>query len=483
MKLLFLNRFGIGLCFLMLYACVTNPVTNKKQFGVMSEEREKQLGASYDPSVVQSFGLYNDPTIQKFIDEKGQEMVKVSHRPNLPFEFKILDSPVVNAFAVPGGYVYFTRGIMAHFNNEAEFAGVLGHEIGHVTARHSAIQQRNQIATQIGQIAFAVLAPETYAQFAEQSSQAVQLLLLANSRGAESQSDELGVSYSTKVGYDAKEMANFFQTISRLSGDPSQRLPTFLSTHPDPDDRYNVVRQNAEKTQQSVPNKAGFKVNRESYLRMIDGLVYGNDPKQGFVENDKFYHPVLKIEFPTPRDWSVNNTPSQVQFAPANGEAFMVLSLSQGSNLQETEAQMVEQYQLVVKNSRNATINQFPSRIISSTHTDTQSGQSMELLTYLLRDGDLIYVFHGITTTNKISIYRSLFERTMNNFKRLTDQRIIDKKPERIRIKTVPRTATLESILRTYGIEGDRVEELSILNGMQRTDQVTKGMLIKTVGE
>ena len=120
---------------LVFQACATNPVTGKKQVVLVSEAQELAMGQQYDPSIISEFGMYEDETLQRFIVEKGKEMGAISHRPHLDYQFRILDSPVINAFAVPGGYVYFTRGIMAHFNNEAEFAGVLGHEIGHVTAR------------------------------------------------------------------------------------------------------------------------------------------------------------------------------------------------------------------------------------------------------------------------------------------------------------------------------------------------------------
>ena len=125
---------------LIVAACAVNPVTGKKELMLMSEQEEIALGKQSDPGILQTFGLYQNAQLQEFITSRGMEMAKISHRPHLNYEFKILDSPVVNAFAVPGGYIYFTRGILAHFNNEAEFAGVLGHEIGHVAARHSAKQ-------------------------------------------------------------------------------------------------------------------------------------------------------------------------------------------------------------------------------------------------------------------------------------------------------------------------------------------------------
>ncbi|HQU61202.1 MAG TPA: M48 family metallopeptidase, partial [Saprospiraceae bacterium] len=207
-----------------LQSCATNPVTGKSEFMLMSKNQEIALGQQSDPSIVASFGVYNNDEIQNFINEKGQEMAKVSHRPELKYEFKVLDSPVVNAFALPGGYVYFTRGILAHFNNEAEFAGVLGHEIGHITARHSAKQYSRQVLAQVGLVAGMVLS-EDFRQYADVAQTGLGLLFLKYGRDAESQSDRLGVEYSTKIGYDAREMAEFFNTLKRLSDQSGGGIP------------------------------------------------------------------------------------------------------------------------------------------------------------------------------------------------------------------------------------------------------------------
>ena len=157
--------------------CAVNPVTGNRELMLMSEEQEIAMGKQSDPAVVAQYGLYQDETLQKFINEKGQMMAKISHRPDLNFEFKIVDSPVVNAFALPGGYIYFTRGIMAHFNNEAEFAGVLGHEIGHVTARHGAKQYSKQQVAQVLMVGGMIVSPE-FAQFGSQAQQGLGLLFL-----------------------------------------------------------------------------------------------------------------------------------------------------------------------------------------------------------------------------------------------------------------------------------------------------------------
>ena len=175
-------------CLLLLTACATNPVTGKKQVSLMSEGQEVAIGQQSDPQVIAQFGLVDNPALQRFIQDKGQQMAAISHRSNIKYEFKVVDSPVINAFAVPGGYVYFTRGIMAHFNNEAQFAGVLGHEIGHITARHSAQQQTKSMLGQVLLIGGMIASPQL-AQYGEQAMQGLQVLFLKFGRDDERESD------------------------------------------------------------------------------------------------------------------------------------------------------------------------------------------------------------------------------------------------------------------------------------------------------
>lgn len=471
------NTILLLLSFLLLgTACKVNPVTGKKDFLVMGTEREKALGASYDPQVEASMGFYDDAKLQRFIDEKGQQMARISHRPNLGFQFKIVDSPVVNAFAVPGGYVYFTRGIMAHFNNEAEFAGVLGHEIGHVTARHSAKQMRNQTLSQVGLIAGAIAFPRQFGQFGEMAQQGLGLLLLKNGRDDESQSDKLGVQYSTKVGYDAVEMANFFRTIDRISAGSGQEIPTFLSTHPDPLDREEKVKQMARKRQAKAPAGQQFQVNRDSYLRMIDGLLYGKDPKQGFIENNNFYHPVLEFQFPIPNGWQTANSPQQFQMGAPDGKAVAFLMLAQEGSLQEAARAALTNNQLTLKQQENIRVNGMNAIAMRSAKPN-----ELEVLTYVIQDGNRIYKLHGLSTPQDFSRYFNTFKQIFDNFDKLTDPSKLNKQPERVKIETVKSNTTLQNALTGFGMPRARLNELAILNGMELNDRVTAGMLIKTV--
>jgi predicted Zn-dependent protease len=197
MKILSTNVKAILIFIIVLFidSCAINPVTGKKQLMFMSESQEVQLGAQYDPQVMATFGEYKNDQLLTFLQAKADEMGAISHRSKIKYHVRLLDSPVVNAFAVPGGYIYFTRGILAHFNNEAELVGVLGHEMGHVAARHSASQQSKQ---QIGQLLLigGMIASKEFAQYAEYAMQGMQLLFLKFSRDDELESDRLGVAYA-----------------------------------------------------------------------------------------------------------------------------------------------------------------------------------------------------------------------------------------------------------------------------------------------
>jgi predicted Zn-dependent protease len=465
---------------LTLTACAINPVTGKKQIVLMSEAQEVAMGQQADPEIVSFFGLYEDPQLQEFITATGNEMAAISHRPKLAYEFKIVDSPVINAFAVPGGFVYFTRGIMAHFNNEAEFAGVLGHEIGHVTARHSVIQQRNQLFGQLGLLAGVLLVPQL-GEFTEPLSQGMQLALLKFGRDAERQSDELGVDYSSQIGYDATEMASFFETLERQQEDSgSSEVPPFLSTHPSPDERNTTVEKLAMDWQQKS-KMTEFKINRDSYLRKIDGLIVGEDPKQGFVENSTFYHPVLKIQFPIPTSWKHQNTPQQFQMAPIEGNAVMTLTLASGATLEEASDAVLEKYSLTLVESKKETINGMPA--VTMVAEQKQEATTTRVLSSLIQFEGNIFSLMGVSDLSKFASYEPVFLNTIRNFKELRDSEKLNRKPDSIKIKTIPQQMTLQEAFQNFGMPSDRFEELALLNGMQLTDQLSKGMLIKVVGK
>ncbi len=475
-----MSKIILNICLFLslsvIIQCSKNPVTGKKDFMLMSEKREIALGQQSDPGIIQAYGIYKDDKMQKFIEQKGQQMAKISHRAGLKYEFKVVDSPVVNAFAVPGGFVYFTRGIMAHFNNEAEFAGVLGHEIGHIAARHSAKQYSKSIVAQIGMIAGMIFSSE-FRQYSEMAQQGVGLLFLKFGRDAESQSDKLGVSYSTSIGYDAHEMGGFFKTIKRLRDQSGADIPTFLSTHPDPVDRFNKVNELADKQQAMAGGNRTYRINRDPYLRMIDGLIYGEDPKQGFVENNNFYHPELKFYFKVPSGWDSHNSPSQFQMVDKGQKAMMLLTLSSKKNLNEAMQEVAQKFQIQIVSNRSIKVNGNPAMEVM--------GQSEQINSqiYLIQYQGLIYVLTGVAKQEDFQRFRPIFTTTMQSFNRLTDPDKLNRQPDVIKIVSAPSTGNFKTVMTQLKVPSSRLEELSVLNGMEVGEQVKKGTLLKTIAK
>jgi len=467
-------------------SCAVNPVTGKRQLMLMSEDQEVQMGISYNPQVLATFGEYPDAKIQTFVQSRGNEMGKISHRPNLDYHIKVVDSPVVNAFAVPGGYIYLTRGILAQLNNEAEMIGVLAHEMGHITARHSVSQQSKQMLAQLALIG-GMIASEQFAQYAEYAMQGMQLLFLKFSRDDEREADRLGVEYSSKLGFDAHKMADFFQVLNKMSMAESQGgVPTFLSTHPDPGDRYNSVNQNASEWQAKL-NLSEWKVNDNSYLQMINGIVYGEDPRQGYVDGSVFYHPDLKFKFAFPAGWKLENTPMQVTMTPENGKALMIFTLSQHKTLQAAADSTLAMIGLTLQDKKNITVNSLPAiRTVSKQSVQDQSSgttQNNSVLSYFISYNNLFYVFHGVTTESDFNAFLQPFESTMANFSRLTDASRLNVKPQLIRVVKVQRAGTLADAFKYYGVQQNKMNELALLNNLELTDKLQAGRLVKIIGQ
>ena len=275
-------------------ACATNPVTGKSELSLISEGQEIAMGKEAAEQAKQSIGLYDDAKVQAYVAEIGQRMAAASERPNLPWEFHVVDDASVNAFALPGGFIFVTRGLMTHVNNEAELASVLGHEIGHVTAKHSVRQiSKAQLAT-LGLGVGSILS-EDIARFAGIAGQGLGLLFLKYGRDAENQADELGFKYALQQNYDVREMDNVFITLSRVSAASGARgrLPEWLSTHPNPENRVERTEARLAALNRTLDNTV---TDREEYLGHLRGMTYGEDPRQGYFEGSRFYHPQLRFQ-------------------------------------------------------------------------------------------------------------------------------------------------------------------------------------------
>jgi predicted Zn-dependent protease len=315
----------------------------------------------------------------------------------------------------------------------------------------------------------------------------MQLLFLKFSRDDERQADALGVEYSSKISYDAHKMADFFQVLNKMSMAQNQGgVPTFLSTHPDPGDRYNSVNQSSTEWQSKL-NYPDWKVNQDSYLQMVNGIIYGEDPRQGYVEGNTFYHPELKFRFTYPAGWKYENTPTQVNMGPEDGKALMVFTLSRQKTLQNAADTTLQQLGLTLLESKNTTVNgmQAKATVARQVNQDQSTGQqtSNMVLTYFIQYSPYIYVFHGVSAEADFNAYFKTMESAMMTFAKLTEASKINVKPTKLLVTRVQRTTTLGNALTSSGVPQAKLEEVALLNNMDLSGTVQAGKLIKVIGQ
>jgi len=471
---------GVLVVALIVWAvsCALNPVTGKRDFMLMSSADELAMGQQTDPQILQTYGKYEDADLARYVSAIGKKMGALSHQPNLTYTIQVLDSPVVNAFAVPGGYVYLTRGILAYLNDEAELAGVLGHEIGHIAARHSAQQYSKAQFAQLGLGLGSVLS-KTFRKYAGVAQAGVKLLFLSFSRSDEREADALGVEYSAKAGYDSNHMANLFDSLERLNpGEARDGLPGWFSTHPNPDDRIAAIKRDTQVWREKIP-QTRFSVNRDQYLNQVDGIVFGEDPRQGYVEGHVFYHPELRFQFPVPAGWTVNNTASQVQMINQDQNAIILFSMAPGKNPSAAANAFINESKAVVVKSESTRVNGMTAHRIVSDVTTEQG--VIRVMSYFIQKGQTVYAFLGYTEQSRFDGYSSVFEQTMGRFNNLTDSRRINVKADRLDVKRTTTQGSLRQALRKFGEPENQGEALAIINGMKLDDAVPRNTFLKVV--
>ncbi|MFC1570114.1 M48 family metalloprotease, partial [bacterium] len=476
-KSLISSIMTIMLLVLFFVSCAVNPVTGKREFMLLSQADEIAMGRQTDEEIIEMYGIYQDESLQSYINNLGRRMAPVTHQPSLPYSFKVLDTDVINAFAVPGGYVYFTRGILAYLNNEAELAGVMGHELGHVNARHSAKMLSQAQLAQFGLQLGAALS-ETFAKFAGLAGFGVQMLFLRFSRDHEREADNLGVEYSSKIGYDATGMATFFNTLEQMHPSGGPGLPDWFSTHPNPVNRITAVNQKTKEWQSKLPGKT-FALNHDQYIKQIDGVVFGPDPRQGYVEENVFYHPTLRFQFPIPAQWQALNLPSQVQMVSPDEKGILLFTMVNATSLDEAAQQFTQNTQASVLNQSKKTIHGFNALELNSEIT---GDQQLRLISTFIKQGTHIYVFHGFSQPADFEgQFLSTFMSSMKGFQKLTDTRKINVKPKRIRVRTIKKSMTLNQYLIQQKTDAKDQEAIAIMNGLRSGSMLKLGSKIKII--
>lgn len=470
-----------------LTGCTTNPATGKQEFTpLMSPEREKQVGAEEHPKVLQEFGgVYDEPKIGAYAASIGGRLAAKSELPNLNFRFTVLDSDIVNAFALPGGYIYVTRGLVALANSEAELASVLAHEIGHVTGRHTAQRYNQAIGLSLGgAILGAAIGNQVASDLIQQGAQ---LYLLGYSRGQEYEADQLGIRYLVRTGYDPYAEADFLQSLenyaaleAHLSGQENGQSSEFFATHPQTAKR---ARQAVDAARASgVPVESRPRL-RDRFLEQIDGMIFGGSPEHGFIRGQTFAHPKLRFQFTVPQGLRLINQPDaviakgqsgiQVKFdmAPlAPGRSVLRYLIDEwGQSLQLTDTATV------AVNGMEAATGAADVRLSSG------AGQIRLMAIRYSQDRVARFII-AIPNSTSAQMQQEL-QRMTYGFKRLSEAEAAALKPYRIKIHTVRAGETLDSLAARLPYADFKRDRLRTLNGLAGNQKLTPGMKLKLISE
>ena len=474
-------------------ARVVNPATGQTEFTAMSPAQEQEIGEEQHPQVLMQFGgPYDDAELQSYVSRIGDELAAVSELPELDFTFTVLNSEVINAFALPGGYVYITRGLLALADNEAELAGVMAHEIGHVTARHSAQRYSRGVLAQgglaIGTVLAGVLGGGAAADLVQQAGGlGAQASLAGYSRDQEFQADELGVRYMARAGYDPTAMSSFLeklerndQLMRRLSGrDGADPASSWFATHPRTPDR---VLRAAEQASAASPgeNRTG----REDYLEQIDGMVYGEDPSQGFVRGRTFVHPDLRFAFDVPQGYRIVNTPAAVIGQAQN--SLMKFDAVRSPAGQDVGAYLARDWAQELgagrlDNVATSQVNGMPAAsAVAAGQLD--NGQPVTVALAALRAGnEQVYRFMFVSPGSMSSAQASAYQATVNSFRRLSADEAAALQARRLRVVTVERGQDVEDLARRMAVDSLPREQFELLNGLESGDSLSPGQQVKLV--
>ncbi|APE28932.1 M48 family metalloprotease [Aurantiacibacter gangjinensis] len=471
-----------GAASLALGACASIPGANVAPGSPITAE-EQQVGAQYHEQFVAEFGGEMTGPYARYVEQVGSNIALQSGLASRPdaFEVTLLNSSVNNAFAVPGGYVYATRQLVNLMNNEAELAAVLGHEVGHVAARHSARRQqaaqRNQLLGLLGTIiGGAVLGSPELAQLSQQGAQA---LTLSYSRSQELEADQLGVQYLNRAGYDPNAMATLLASLAaqnqldaQLQGRQNATIPEWASTHPDPASRVRNA-------QQLAAGGTG-RLNRETFLQRIDGMIYGDDPEQGVIEGRQFIHPILRFTFTAPQGTYMVNGTRAVSINGDSGRAQLTLGQYNGdlgAYVQNVfNAIGGDQQQIRPQSIQRTTVNGLPAAYGTARVNNGQQQVDVTVFAYEFAN-DRAYHFQAITPAGQAGNFNSLYQ----SFRPISAAEAGSVVPRRIDIVTAGRSDTVATMARRMAYDNGQEARFRVLNGLGSGDRVVPGQQYKIV--
>ena len=463
--------------------CAANPVTGKQDFVLMSEQQEIAIGRKYHKEILKQYREYKDPELQEYVSNLVEDLSAKSHRDQLIFHATVLDSPQVNAFALPGGYVYITRGIMAYMNSEAELAGVLGHEIGHVTARHGVRQQStSQIA---GILTTAVAIATGSREIGQAANIAGTALVRGYGREHELEADRLGAEYLAKVGYDPEEMIkvvgilksqeDFDKQLAKEEGREPRAYHGTFSTHPSNDLRLQEVVRAANKfrSKKSRPSDGKF-------LALTDGMTLGTSEKDGVLRGNKFYHKDLGITLTFPEGWKVDNLPDRLIAANKTKDAIMQISL-RDLNKRQTPKEFIKTEFGNDLRSEQEVVTESYKGYTAITKTKTPFGNQDTRIAAIFKDKQVYQFLAAAKDATLLKKHDKEFLATVNSLRALKKSELSLAESRKIKLITAKKGDSFAKLAKNSPLSSHPEEQLRLLNGMYPDGEPTPGQYIKIV--
>ena len=466
---------GLVVCISLfgLAGCTTNPATGRSQLTLVSEAQEQQIGLENATQVARAMPAYDDPALSAYVDGIGQTLAANSERPGLLWQFTVVDDTAINAFALPGGYIYVTRGILAWFNSEAELATVIGHEIGHVTGRHSVERlsrtQLAQLGLGVGSLVYAPIA-----DFSGVISQGLGVLFLKYSRDDEREADMLGLRYMSREGYDPESAVRVFDMLgAQRNAGEHDGTPNWLATHPTPEDRSERLQKLID---EQGASRAGTRTGETVYLQHIDGLMFGENPRAGFFEGNRFYHPDLAFTLQLPQGWQHQNLAQAVISSQPDGRAAVQLTAAPGAL---DDVVTAFRRQNGISAGRVRSIAGALEGVEFSFRAQTGQGSIAGLARFVEHDG-MTFRLLGLTAPANFEQYAQTFSRSLASFAELTDPEKLARQPPRIRIFETHRPTSLAALYaeRPAAIA---LDTLARLNGIEADTPLAAGTALKWV--
>jgi len=465
---------------LTLSACATNPVTGKSDFTLVSENEEIRQGRSFHQQIITAYGVYDDPELQQYVNGIGQELASRSHRAHLNFTFTVLDSPDINAFALPGGYVYITRGIMAYLDSRAELAGVLGHEIGHVTARHSVRQQSGQMASTL--LSVLITATTGQSGLGDLSNQLGTGMIRGYGREHELEADRLGAEYLHLSGYDPeimlevigvlKDQEVYEQALAKKENRDPNIYHGVYSTHPRNDDRLKTVVRAARNLSVQTYRDS----DQSGYFGKIDGMMWGPSIKQGILANNLFTHPELAFSLQLPETWEANNYPEFLQAKNPHGGAIVqigVTSLEKDESLEGLLKRMSNNKELEVSKNKNGVSANIMAKPRDGDEQPARIGA-------IALDNSLALTLLGTSAADKFAETERALLGINQSFRRLSQAQIDATEAPRLQIVS-SKFQSFETLAEQSAIEYEAVNILRLLNRAYPNGDISKIKNLKTV--